>query len=136
MSKLSLQERLEHALRGRYGSDELGTFAVAIAVVLLVINVFVRSTWLSAIALVPALYACWRLSSRNFAARRAENRAFLKALGPAANWVSRPGATFAEFKSYKHLTCPECGKQMRVPRGKGKMRVTCPACKHKFDARS
>ena len=35
-----------------------------------------------------------------------------------------------------HLTCPDCGQRVRVPRGKGKIRITCPNCKSKFDAQS
>lgn len=28
--------------------------------------------------------------------------------------------------------CPECGQSLRVPRGKGTIRVTCPKCKNSF----
>lgn len=28
--------------------------------------------------------------------------------------------------------CPECGQSLRVPRGKGTIRVTCPKCKKSF----
>ena len=136
MAKQSLEEKFAGFMRGRYGNDELGNVCMAIALPLVLVNIFVNSVWLSLVALVPILYSCFRLSSRNIAARRAENRAFLKALGPAANWVSRPKATFAELRNYKHLTCPSCGKRMRVPRGKGKMRVTCPSCGDKFETRS
>ncbi|RQD69444.1 MAG: glutaredoxin family protein [Tindallia sp. MSAO_Bac2] len=29
-------------------------------------------------------------------------------------------------------SCPNCHRRMRVPKGKGKIRVTCPHCQHKY----
>lgn len=136
MSKQSLTDRFYDWMRGRYGADEMGNLAVSCSVILLLVNVFARTRWLGALALAFALYACWRISSKNIAARRAENRAFLTKIGPLAPWLHNPRAAFDEARAYKHLTCPSCHKKMRVPRGKGKLRVTCPSCKQKFDARS
>lgn len=136
MSKQSLTNRFYDWMRGRYGADELGNVAVGISVALLLVNVFAKTRWLGALALAFALYACWRISSKNIAARRAENHAFLSKIGPLAHWIHNPREAYAEMRAYKHLTCPSCHQKMRVPRGKGKMRVTCPSCKTKFDARS
>lgn len=136
MSKESLEQKLANWMRGRNGSDELGNSVIALALLLLIINIFAGIPALSLIALALTGYACWRMSSKNIAARRAENRAYLVAIGPAAYWVSNPKETFEEFRNYKHLTCPSCGKTMRVPRGKGNLRVTCPSCGTKFEAKS
>ncbi len=136
MAKQSFSERFANWMRGRNGADELSMAIVVLSALLLVINLFAHTRFLPFIALALALYACWRDSSKNLAARRKENRAFLKLLGPAAQWIKNPRATMDERRSYKHLTCPSCGQQMRVPRGKGKMRVTCPKCKNKFEAQS
>ena len=136
MANQSFSERVAGWMRGRYGSDELGNVSLGLAFVLIIIDLFARTRWLSGLALVPIAYSCWRMASTNIRARRHENHAFLRALGPAATWVARPAASFAELRSYKHLTCPSCQQRMRVPRGKGKMRVTCPSCHCKFDARS
>lgn len=136
MSKGSLSDRLTTWMRGRNGADELGNAVISVSIILLLINVFAHTRVLSLLALLLALYSCWRMSSKAVAQRRKENRAFLKALGPAARFLRNPGSTINEQRSYKHLTCPSCGQQMRVPRGKGKMRVTCPRCQKKFEARS
>ena len=32
--------------------------------------------------------------------------------------------------------CPSCGRKMMVPKGKGKIKVTCPKCKTKFEMQS
>ena len=136
MANQSWSARLLEWMRGRNGSDELGTFAVAVSFVLLLANFVTGVRWLSALALAAALYSCWRMSSTNIAARRAENRAFLRLLGPFAAKAGHPRETVREVRDYKHLTCPDCGQRVRVPRGKGKIRITCPNCKSKFDAQS
>ena len=136
MANNSWSARLLEWMRGRNGSDELGTFAVAISFVLLLANFITGVRWLSALALIAALYSCWRMSSTNVAARRSENQAFLRLVGPLAGKVSHPRETVAEARDYKHLTCPSCGQRVRVPRGKGKIRITCPSCQNKFDAQS
>ena len=136
MAKQSFLDRLSEYLRGRNGSDELGTAALGIAAVLLVVNAFVGTRWLSAVALAFAVYSWWRLTSPDIAKRRAENQAFLKRFGPVASALRDPKASVRERKAYKRLSCPSCHQRVRVPRGKGKLRVTCPACHTKFDARS
>ena len=57
----------------------------------------------------------------------------VKAVAP---WLRDPAAALKESQQYKHLQCPHCGQMVRVPRGKGAIRVTCPRCHEKFDTRS
>lgn len=136
MDKQSISKRLNDWMRGRNGADELGNTVVALSIIVLIINLFAHTRVLAVGALAMAIYSCWRMSSKNVTARRKENREFLKAFAPAIRWIKNPKASINEQRSYKHLTCPTCGQQMRVPRGKGKMRVTCPNCHKKFEARS
>ena len=44
--------------------------------------------------------------------------------------------TWAELKQYKYFICPQCTQRLRVPRGKGKLRVTCTRCGNKFETKS
>ena len=30
------------------------------------------------------------------------------------------------------ISCEKCQKKLRVPKGGGKLKVTCPSCKHSF----
>ncbi|MDD3401515.1 MAG: hypothetical protein PHT58_07835 [Eubacteriales bacterium] len=41
-----------------------------------------------------------------------------------------------ERKSHRYLVCPQCHQKLRVPRGKGKIKVTCTMCKNQFIAKS
>lgn len=130
------QRRLMEWLRGRQGPDDLAVFSVNLAIVIVLVNVFARTGWLGWVGLALVAYAMFRIQSRNLGARARENEAFLRALGPARPWVQNPRAAWAELRAYKHVCCSSCRQRVRVPRGKGRLRVTCPRCKTKFEVRS
>ena len=44
--------------------------------------------------------------------------------------------TWSELKQYKYFICPQCAQRLRVPRGKGKIRVTCTHCGNIFEMKS
>lgn len=136
MGKQDWQRKMGDAFKGRQGPDDLAVTSTNLAVVVLVVDLFAHVRWLGWLALALLAYAIWRMMSRNIPARTRENSAFLKALGPNKVWVQNPKAGFAELRQYKHVKCPGCGQRVRVPRGKGKLRVTCPKCAEKFEVRS
>ena len=39
-------------------------------------------------------------------------------------------------KEHRIFRCPNCDQRVRVPRGRGKIEITCPRCGHKFIKRS
>ncbi len=49
---------------------------------------------------------------------------------------ARKNPSWNEIKNYKYLICPQCAQRLRVPRGKGRLRVTCTRCGNKFETRS
>lgn len=136
MAKRDAEKKVANWMQGRNGSDELSTCAVAIALVLVLINFFLSSLIISIVALVLIAYAWWRMLSKNLEDRENENGVFIEFLGPLRPWVRNPAKAIGEARAYKHFKCPECGQRVRVPRGKGKVRVRCPKCQHKFDARA
>ena len=136
MAQGDWQRKAAEWLKGRQGPDDLAVSSVNLAVVLVLVNVFARQAWLGWLALALVLYAMFRIQSTNLGARSRENASFLKALGPVRPWVQNPKAALAEHKAYKHAACPSCKQRVRVPRGKGKLRVTCPACHTKFEVKS
>ena len=135
------QRKVADWMRGRQGPDDLARFSVDLAIVVLVVNLVlgllgVNASWLAWVELALVAYAVFRMLSRNLAARSRENAAFLKAVGPARPWLQNPRAAWAELRSYKHVRCASCKQRIRVPRGKGRLRVTCPRCHTKFEVRS
>ena len=43
---------------------------------------------------------------------------------------------WSERKTSKFIKCPTCGQMLSVPKGKGRIRVTCPKCRTKMETRS
>lgn len=121
---------------GRNGSDELGTCVLIVALLLVVINAFLHTFILTVFSLLLIGYSCWRLSSRDVEARETENVVFLDFVSPIVPWIRHPVGSVREVRAYKHLSCPECGQRVRVPRKKGKIRITCPKCSAKFETKS
>ena len=130
------QRKVAEWLRGRQGPDDLAVFYVNLAIVVLLVNVFARTGWLGWVALLLVGYSMFRIQSRNLGSRARENEAFLKALGPVRPWVQNPRAAWGELRAYKHVRCSSCRQKVRVPRGKGRLRVTCPKCGTKFEVKS
>lgn len=38
----------------------------------------------------------------------------------------------AERKTHRRFRCPQCGQEVRVPKGKGKIKIRCPKCGNEF----
>ena len=47
-----------------------------------------------------------------------------------------PNSTMRSDKEHRIFRCPNCDKRVRVPRGRGKIEITCPHCGNKFIKRS
>ena len=136
MAQGDFKRKVAEWARGRNGDAELSRILTNIAILLVGIAVFARVNALSVVALVLLAYAMWRISSKDVAARRRESSEACKRLGPARAWLLNPLAAAKEARSYRHLTCPSCGQRVRVPRGKGRVRVTCPSCHNRFEGRA
>ena len=82
---------------------------------------------LSWISLLLAAAMVFRIMSRNYSRRRAENDAFLKVFGPVIHWFKRK-RNQARDKDHVYFKCPTCSQTLRVPRGKAKISITCRNC--------
>ena len=135
-----MMNRLRAFMAGRNGIDGLGYGLLIAAIVVNLAARMVRrdgiSAFLSLVAAALMVICILRIFSRNVAARRKENQRFLgifgKAKGAAADWKYRMSCA----GEYKFFTCPGCHNKLRVPRGKGKIQITCPKCGQRFGGKS
>ena len=130
-----IRNALQRFMYGRYGSDQLNLFLLASYLLLLLVS---RLPGLGALELVSFALMVWtlfRMLSRNLTARRAENTKFLKLSGPVLRWY-RLQRTILRDKEHRYFKCPTCGQQLRVPRGKGKINVSCRGCGANFQKKS
>lgn len=126
---------IQRFMYGRYGTDQLNQFLLAVYLVALLLYLFTGWPLLYLLTLLLAAGLIFRSLSRNYAARRAENAKFLKQAGPLVRWV-RLRRTIRRDKEHCYFKCPNCGQHLRVPRGKGKITVTCRACGTSFQEKS
>ena len=49
---------------------------------------------------------------------------------------ARKNPTWHEIRQYKYFICPQCTQRLRVPRKKGRLRVTCTRCGNVFEIKS
>ena len=115
---------LRNFMRGRYGSDKLNTFLLVLGVITSIVSMITGTGIVSfVLTLISYFLMGWvifRMLSRNTYKRYQENRKFL------LFWER------LKDKEHKHFDCPRCRQPVRVPRGKGKIAITCPKCKEKF----
>ena len=87
---------------------------------------------LRAAALFCAVYGIFRTLSRNISARDKENAAFMKVWTKVKGWFRGLSRRWRDRKTHVYIKCSGCGAELRVPKGKGKLIVTCPKCKNEI----
>ncbi len=130
-----IRRALQNFMYGRYGTDQLNIALLVLYLVLYLVSAFARLEVLYWLSLVVLFLLLFRTLSRNAARRRAENAKFLHVAGPVLRWI-RFQRTAHRDKEHRYFRCPNCGQQLRVPRGKGKITVTCRNCGASFEERS
>ena len=115
---------IRNFMAGRYGVDKLSTVILWAAMVIMLISLFIPAApvkmVLMAVYTALMFWAIFRSLSRNTYKRYQENRRFLLTLERIRD------------RKHRHFTCPKCRQPVRVPRGKGKIAITCPRCKERF----
>lgn len=115
---------LQRFMAGRYGTDKLNMAILGTGLVLCIISMFVDYAPVN-LALTLGSYglmfwAIFRSFSRNTYQRYQENRQFLQFFDRIKD------------REHRYYDCPRCRQTVRVPRGKGKIAITCPKCKERF----
>ena len=124
----NLAAKLSQFMQGRNGTDALGISAILAAVVAKVLAVLFGSTLLDVLSLALILYALFRCYSRNTIKRAEENLAFLDATKKPREWASLAYKKVKNRKTTCYFTCENCKTVYALPKGKGKLRATCPKC--------
>ncbi len=113
-------------MRRRNGTDALGWTTLIAGIALYIFSFFVPNTvirtLMTYVGLIGIIYTIFRMFSKNTYARETENRRFKEF------FTRRGSRRNPDAKNYKVLVCKGCGRKIRVPRGKGKIEVTCPIC--------
>lgn len=123
---------LAKMMYGRYGTDQLGFVTLMLVLILNILFAWTGWDILYVLAIVLTVMCIWRIFSRNISRRYAENQKFLQMTAPVRNGMTRWIAQMRDLKTHRHYRCPECRQKIRVPKGRGKIQITCPKCRHEF----
>ena len=111
-------------MMGRYGTDKLNTAILLTGVVMCLVTLFTKNAFLDMLLTLLAyglmFWAIFRSFSRNTYKRYQENRKYLQLMDRIKD------------RRHRYFNCPRCHQVVRVPRGKGKIAITCPKCREKF----
>lgn len=138
------------------GLDELNRALLIAGIAALLAGLFFQyGTWpkilLTLIAVAALLFAAIRLFSANASRVYQQNMKYLTLVTAVRGFFrgksggqqrphrakkAKKNPTWSEIKHYKYLACPQCAQRLRVPRGKGKLRVTCTRCGNRFETKS
>jgi predicted RNA-binding Zn-ribbon protein involved in translation (DUF1610 family) len=120
---------------GRNGVDQLGLFTLAAYLVIWLVQLLTGWTVLAVVEYLLLFLTLFRMVSRNLARRREENTRFLQVVRPLQRrWTTLRSRM--QDKEHRYFKCPNCGQQMRVPRGKGRITVHCRNCGASFEEKS
>ncbi len=135
-----MRKWFDNFMSGRYGSDNLSRFLLGVCLVCLVLSFFVLPGFFYVLALAALIWGYYRMLSRNCVARSEENEKYLEIkdnlLGRFQKTGQQASKRASETKDYHIYKCPSCGQKIRIPRGKGKICITCPKCGQEFQKRS
>ena len=122
-------------MSGRYGFDQLNGFLCILSLILVVLGAWL-SGFLYWVGLAMLLWCYYRMLSRNIQKRYAENTKYLSLQNQAKDWLARQKLRFDQRKVYRYFKCPHCRQSIRVPRGRGRISITCPKCGTSFIKKS
>jgi len=127
-----LKIKLLSFMHGRYGYDELSKAMSVTALVCFVLSLFEKLHFLSVVSMILWIWVLFRGYSKNMSKRLLERQRYLQLTGRIRGWFARQKRAWSERKTHRYFKCPSCGKVLRVPKGKGKIKITCPECRNQI----
>ena len=141
---------------GRNGADELSVTLVVISVIVFLAAPIFDEKYIQGIFLLLGgilfVLGILRSLSTNIGKRRHENQVFLDLFRSETKEEKerrkreeeekrereklRKERRKEEEKTHAFFRCPQCGKELWVPKGKGKIKIRCPNCSHEFIRKS
>jgi ribosomal protein S27E len=138
---------LNRVMAGRHGGDAFSVAQLVLYGILLMLSSIFHNSLLLLLAVAVLIWCLWRMLSRNQQNRWKENAWFLGWWNPIWHGMRGISARFrreqdyATMKArdrsvYRYYKCPKCKNKLRVPKGKGKIAITCPVCHTEFVKRT
>lgn len=131
-----LRVKFQRFMQGRNGMDELGQALNICVLIILALSIFTRWSVFYFLGIGLMIYMYFRVFSKNTPKRYAENQKFRNFRYDATIKWNNKKKQWQQRKIYRFFRCPMCKQKVRVPKGRGKICITCPKCKAEFIKRS
>lgn len=125
--------------------DKNGIDRFSIFLIIVSAGFLISKGYIKLIGICFLVYAVWRALSKDKYKRHKEEMAFEEAVIRInyklnrifkGNYIKNFKQKLEEKKNFKIVKCPNCRQKLRLPRGKGKITVTCRKCSHEFKMKS
>ena len=130
------REKVMRFMQGRNGFDQFSQFLNMVILGIFVVSLFVKWAPIYYLGLALLVYMYFRVFSKNIPKRYAENQKFCNMRYDAAIKWNKKKKEWEQRKIYRFYRCPMCKQRVRVPKGRGKICITCPKCREEFVRRS
>jgi hypothetical protein len=131
-----IRDKLERFMRGRYGQDELNRVLSVSALVLCGISLITRWLVLSSLSMILVFLCFFRSFSRNTGARFREAEFYFRLKAGIFRFFGNTADRLRQYRTHRIFICPSCRQRCRVPKGKGRIRITCKRCGARFIKRT
>ena len=127
--------KIQQFMYGRNGFDDLAKLSIILSLIMFLIYGFwpqeqpIVKLILSFITWSLMIYGYFRIFSKKVNKRVSENKKYLGMINiNKSRWKQR--------KTHRFYRCPKCKTWLRVPKGRGKITITCVKCSTKFDKKT
>ena len=128
-----MKYRLMAFMAGRNGFDALSNTLIWASILAMFASRLIPNQVAHMIAyeisVLVFVYGYFRVMSRNLPKRHRENMAFV-------GFFQRRKLNFQQRKTHRFFGCPQCKATLRVPKGKGRIVITCPRCGNEIHRKS
>lgn len=134
-----MRERLARFMAGRNGNDQFNNFLLLVDLLLLLLaSIFKNSIggFIYPLVLLLLVYIYFRMFSRNVYKRREENGKYMRVKYNFSAALRLRKERWVQRREYKFFICPSCRTNLRVPRGRGKVKIVCRKCGTSFFGRT
>ena len=122
-----MRERLARFMQGRYGIDQFTNFLVFSALIMVVIEMFIKIPFvhllLNILSVAAIMYAYFRILSRNHNKRYAENERYMRYHNGVKFFIARQISHMQQRKTHHIYKCPQCRQSIRVTKTKGRIAI-------------
>lgn len=126
-----LRWKFARFMYGRYGVDKMSTGIMGLGFFFFFISLFVFPTVFMSLYFLCILWFFSRCFSKNIVKRRNELFFYEKIMKRPRQFLKRQKNRLKDRKTHRYFKC-KCGAFVKVPKGKGKIEISCRLCQRKM----